>query len=569
MENLLISEQRQAQILAQAKFISRVMDASPDTIHIVNIITGTTVYINKVLLNDLGYSAEEIRMSQLEKKINELYHPDDLDRVNDFKENILKASDEDAIECEARMKARNGTWQWLRTRGKVFERDAAGHPEKYIGFSQNITGLKAFEEEKKNNAVLNDLNRAKTEFFSNVSHEFKTPLALILNPLEDLLGNAARNLSPPQLQKLQMVQRNALRLQRLVTTQLDFARVEAGRMDAVFQPTDLATYTEGLASNFRSLIEESGLKFNVLCNPTKEPVYVSRDMWEIIVFNLLSNAFKYTFSGKIEIKLRVIKKHVQLHVKDTGIGIANENVSKIFQRFERVEGVRARSAEGTGIGLALVKELVLFHGGTIKVKTAPGVGSTFIVTIPKGKSHLPARQILELDVTRSETLAPAYVAQASAWQRDDTTKKIKRQYLKSGANHSSKNKSTIIVVEDNRDMRDYLVSVISEEYTVIAVDGGERLLNIIEAGLNVDLIITDVMMPDMNGIELLKKIRETGADVPVMIISAKGDEQSRIEAMQHHASDYLAKPFSVNVLKGRIDLLLKRKKRAASFLTGP
>jgi PAS domain S-box-containing protein len=560
MENLFVTEQHRTQILAQAKFISRVMDATPDIIYIVNISTGTIVYINRVLLNDLGYSAEEIRLSQLENRIDELYHPDDLSRVIEYKDAILKASDADVIECEARMKARNGSWQWIRTRGKVFGRNAEGEPEKYIGFSQNITAIKALEQEKKNNALLADLDRAKTEFFNNVSHEFKTPLSLILNPLEDLLTNTSQNLSALQLQKLQMVHRNALRLQKLVTTQLDFARVEAGRMDAVFQPTDLATYTKGLASNFRSLIEGSGLKFNVDCEPTREFIYVSRDMWEIIVFNLLSNAFKYTLAGKIEIKLRVNKKHVQLHVRDTGIGIANENLSKIFERFARVEGMGARSAEGTGIGLSLVKALVVFHGGTIKVKSARGEGSTFIVTIPKGKSHLPARQILELDSTRSETLAGAYVAQASAWRDNLDPKKLKRQHSKEGTNHSQKNKPAIVVVDDNSDLRDYIISEISEDYNAIAAGSGEKLLDMIEAGVNVDLIITDVMMPGMNGIELLKKLRSTGSTVPVLVISARGDEQSRIAALQNDASDYLEKPFSVNVLKGRIDLILSKNK---------
>jgi PAS domain S-box-containing protein len=544
-------------VVAQADFISRVMDASPDIIYIANIHTGTTVYINKVLLTELGYSSEEIRTSQLEKKFSSLYHPDDLETVADFKNRLLDATDEATVEFEARMKAQNGAWQWIRTRGKVFQRDDDGNPEKYIGFSQNITANKTFEEERRQNNILTELNRVKTEFFSNVSHEFKTPLALILGPLEDLLANTGKTLQPAQVQKLQMVYRNALRLQKLATTQLDFSRLEAGRIEAVFQPTNLAAFTEGLVSNFRSLIEGVGMKLNVICQEVGEPIYVCRDMWETIVFNLLSNAFKYTFDGKISVSLRANKKHVRLHVSDTGIGISNDNVRRIFERFTRIDPARSRTTEGTGIGLALVQELIHLHGGTIKVKSTPGSGSTFIVTIPKGKKHLPPRQILELnDVKTKNIVADGFVEQSSGWLTDDVAT--------TNGNLSSEKlagRPTVMVVDDNRDMRDYLVNMLSTDYNVVVADQGVTALSLLESGPMPGLIISDIMMHEMDGIELLKELRssEKYRNLPVLMLSARADEESKSAAMKLVANDYLVKPFSAAVLKNRIKILLKEE----------
>jgi|GEM_PF-4077462 len=539
-------------ILAQANFISRVMETSPDVIHIVNITTGTTVYINKMLLSELGYSSEEIRTRQLEKTSDALYHPEDVPAVELFRTQIASASDEETIHMEARLKAHNGTWQWFRTRAKVFQRDEKNIPLKYIGFSQNITENKFLEEERNQNAILSELDRAKTEFFSNVSHEFRTPLALILGPLEDMLHNGEQNLSPLQIQKLQMIQRNGLRLQKLINTQLDFSRIEAGRMEAVFQPTQLARYTEDIASNFRSLIEAAGLTYVVKCRDPKEPIYVSRDMWEIIVLNLVSNAFKFTFEGRIEVILKVNKKHVQLHVHDTGIGISNDNLSRIFERFTRIEAVRSRAYEGTGIGLALVKELVAIHGGTIKVRSTPGKGTKFIVIIPKGKSHLPARQIYEFrnssgDVSYAET----FLQQAASWSAADARQKTSG-ILDIATKHA------LLIVDDNSDMRNYLETLLSENNQIILAENGMTAMELIQNGLSPDLIIADIMMPEMDGIEFLGRLKRDPktARIPVMMISARSAEDSKISALRNGADDYIVKPFSAQAVKERIEVLI-------------
>jgi signal transduction histidine kinase len=251
-----------------------------------------------------------------------------------------------------------------------------------------ITNARAYEEERKRAEALADIDRAKTAFFSNVSHEFRAPLTLILGPLEDEIRK-----NPKGREGLEIAHRNSLRLLKLVNTLLDFARIEAGRVDAVFEPTDLAAATAELAGVFRSAIESAGLQLVVNCPSLPEEVYVDREMWEKIVLNLLSNAFKFTFEGEIKVTLSLRNEHAELAVSDTGGGIPAAELSHIFERFHRVRGTRSRIHEGTGIGLSLVQELARTHGGEIQVRSVEGQGATFIVTIPTGFAHLPKEQV--------------------------------------------------------------------------------------------------------------------------------------------------------------------------------
>lgn len=255
-----------------------------------------------------------------------------------------------------------------------------------------VANARAFEEERKRAEALAELDRAKTLFFSNVSHEFRTPLTLMLGPVEDLLAGD-HVLSPEQRERIEILHRNALRLLKLVNTLLDFSRIEAGRVQAVYEPTALATLTADLASSFRSVIEKAGMRLTVNCPPLAEPVYVDREMWENLLLNLLSNAFKYTFEGEISVILRHHETTVEMSVKDTGIGIPAEELPHMFERFHRVKGSAGRTFEGTGIGLSLVQELVRLHGRSISVSSAPGKGSTFTVSLPLGTAHLPQERI--------------------------------------------------------------------------------------------------------------------------------------------------------------------------------
>jgi CheY-like chemotaxis protein len=343
-----------------------------------------------------------------------------------------------------------------------------------------------------------------------------------------------------------------------VNTQLDFSRIEAGRMDAVFQPTDLGKFTTDLVSNFRSLIEGAGIRFTVKCAETKDPVYVSRELWEQIVLNLLSNAFKYTFEGRIDVILKVNKKHVKLHVRDTGVGISKDNLPKIFERFTRVEPVRSRTSEGTGIGLTLVKELAALHGGTVKVKSKIGQGTTFAVVIPRGKSHLPAKQIFEFnDTNRNDSYVNNYIEEAAGWLSSSEKNKKRKGMAKSRSRTT--NRPTILIIDDNKDMRTYLANLLEDQCEIVLTDNAFKAMEEIKCELVPDLILLDLMLPDIDGIQLLRmlKLKSTTADTPVIILSAKATEDVKIMALRNKVSDFIAKPFSANDLKERINAHLQ------------
>ena len=284
-----------------------------------------------------------------------------------------------------------------------------------------LASARAYEQERQRAEALAELDRAKTTFFSNVSHEFRTPLTLMLGPLEEVLPEASERLSPEHHEQLIAVRRNGLRLLKLVNTLLDFSRMEAGRVQASYQPTDLAGFTSEIASAFDSAMDNAGLRFSVACQPLAEPVYVDRDMWEKIVLNLLSNALKFTFEGEVDLTLKPVDGAVELRVRDTGVGIPEEHRERMFERFHRIEGAAARTYEGTGIGLALVQELVKLHGGSVRVESAVGAGSTFTVTIPRGKEHLPAERIRPAQSLASTKIrAEAYIEEAQQWDGEES-----------------------------------------------------------------------------------------------------------------------------------------------------
>jgi signal transduction histidine kinase len=243
------------------------------------------------------------------------------------------------------------------------------------GTADALSNAHAYEEERKRAEALAELDRAKTAFFSNVSHEFRTPLTLMLGPVEELLDESHTDLSTSAKGQLEIVKRNGLRLLRLVNSLLDFSRIEAGRVQARYEPTDLSGFTAELASSFRSATQRAGLKLIVDCPALSEPAFVDHDMWEKVVLNLISNAFKFTFEGQIIVRVRQQGGAAELVVMDTGVGIPAEALPKLFERFYRVENMRSRTHEGSGIGLALVHELVKLHGGTVRADSKMGEGS--------------------------------------------------------------------------------------------------------------------------------------------------------------------------------------------------
>ncbi len=432
-----------------------------------------------------------------------------------------------------------------------------------------IANARAYEEERKRAEALAELDRAKTAFFSNVSHEFRTPLTLMLGPLEETLAGG-EGLSPADRERLEVTYRNSLRLLKLVNSLLDFSRIEAGRIQAVYEPVNLADYTAELASVFRSAIEKAGMRLVVNCPPLSQPVYVDREMWEKIVLNLLSNAFKFTFEGEIKVRLEQAGEMVELIVSDTGTGIPAEELPQLFERFFRVKGARGRSFEGSGIGLALVLELVKLHGGNVRVTSEFERGSAFTVSIPTGKTHLPADRIGAARPLASTSLrSEVYLEEALRWLPDAPQDGQPIEELISRPLEKQEHtglvslpqagpvagQKRILLADDNADMRDYLRRLLSESgYNIVATADGEAAL-VAARDQSFDLVLTDVMMPKLDGFGLLKALRadDRTATTPVILLSARAGEESRVEGLEKGADDYLVKPFSARELLARVE----------------
>ena len=435
----------------------------------------------------------------------------------------------------------------------------------YYGFldlvARNVTGsltsANAHEQERARADGLAELDRAKTTFMTNISHEFRTPLTLMLGPLEDEL--AERSLSPTRRERLSMVHRNGLRLLRLVNSLLDFSRTESGRVQPKFQATNLAAFTAELAGLFRYTIEAAGLDFKVDCDSLPEPAFVDREMWERIVMNLLSNAFKHTFEGGISLGLRRRGDQVELEVRDTGVGIPADALPHLFERFRRVSDTPSRTIEGTGIGLALIQELAHRHGGEVTVESEQGSGSSFVVTIPGGRAHIPAELVTDGGQSATASgLAASQVEEAAGWITlgDGATD------VDDVADHPVRARGgfrpRILVVDDNADMRRHLVQMLEPVYEIVTAPDGALAL---EAALASppDLVLTDVMMPLLDGFGLLAALREDPrtSTTPVIMLSARAGEEAAVDGIRAGVDDYLAKPFTAQELIVRISRSLE------------
>ncbi|MEH2169817.1 MAG: ATP-binding protein [Nostoc sp.] len=546
---------------------------------------------------------------------------------------------------------------------------------------QRIREQAAREEECQRAESLAELDRAKTLFFSNVSHEFRTPLTLILAPLQDALSDSVNPLTSSQREQLELAHRNSLRLLKLVNTLLDFSRIEADGLKANYEPTDLSTYTAELASVFRSAIENANLQLVVDCPPLPDPIFVDREMWEKIVLNLLSNALKFTFEGIISVSLKfkantvdqeareqgagsreqgagsreqgagsreqgagsreqgagsreqgtgnreqgagsreqgareknfpLCPPHpaplpllhapclfVELMVSDTGVGISASELPHLFERFYQVKGAKGRSYEGSGIGLSLVQELVKRHGGAIAVTSAVDQGTTFTVTIPTGIAHLPADQIWVASTLASTAVtANTFVDEALRWLPEESTEfqlqnsevhaqsskvhaqslevhpqslEVQAQSLEVQAQSSKR--ARILLVDDNADIRRYLRRLLNQYYEVETVNDGLAALTAIRRGGSAkvyDLVLADVMMPRMDGFELLRSLRASPdtQTIPIILLSARAGEESRVEGLETGADDYLIKPFSARELLARVNanLQLAQLRREAVY----
>ena len=411
--------------------------------------------------------------------------------------------------------------------------------------SKSVSDAQAFEKERKRAEALAELDRAKTAFFSNVSHEFRTPLTLMLGPLEDTLAEGPLQLGGDNIDRLETVHRNGMRLLKLVNSLLDFSRIEAGRMQAVYEAVDLTLLTGELASIFRSAVERAGLYFRLALDPISEPVYVDQEMWEKIVLNLISNAFKFTFTGEIRVALKEVGDAVEFSVTDSGSGIPSSEIPRLFERFNRVEGAKGRSFEGSGIGLALVQELVKMQGGSISVQSQLDEGSTFTVSIPKGKAHLAADRIGARRAVSTGLRTDSYVEEAARWLPDPEAA--------AGSRDDGFELPLIVLADDNADMRDYAARLLRSEYRVEVANDGRQALEVVRAS-KPDLVLTDVMMPVLDGFGLLAEIRADAdiCSVPVVMLSARAGEEARVEGLDAGADDYLVKPFTARELLARV-----------------
>ncbi|WP_460905856.1 response regulator [Paraburkholderia jirisanensis] len=462
----------------------------------------------------------------------------------------------------------------------------------------------AYEEERRRAEALAEIDRAKTTFFSNISHEFRTPLTLMLGPLEELLARP-QPMPGDGRELVEVTHRNSVRLLKLVNALLDFSRIEAGRIQIHPQPTDLATFTGELASLFRSAIESAGMTLVIDCAPLPRLVELDRDMWEKIVLNLLSNAFKFTLSGTITVSVKPAgDDSVEVCVSDTGIGIAEHELPRLFERFYRVEGAAGRSVEGSGIGLALVQELVRLNGGEIRVDSRPGVGSCFAVTLPAGPAAAqPAAVQGGVASARATTSrqAQSYVEAALRWlpgsdggngagsdavsgafsgemgalqglaadADTDATSAFNAASTSAradGAAARGGDAGRVLVVDDNADLRDYMRRILSAAgHDVRVADDGVAALEAARLSAP-DLVVSDVMMPRLDGFGLLRELRADDAlrETPVLLLSARAGEEAKVGGLESGADDYLTKPFSARELLARVqgNLQLARLRHA-------
>jgi len=404
---------------------------------------------------------------------------------------------------------------------------------------------------------LAELNRTKTEFFANVSHEFRTPLTLMLLPLEQL--GAGPGLALPA-EDARQVHRNTLRLLRLVNNLLSFAELEQSRVRPALEAVDdLAGLTADLASVFRSAMERAGLSFTVDCPPLGRPVQADPQMWETIVLNLVSNAFKHTFTGDVTVRLIARSGHAELVVADTGTGITEEEIPHLFTRFHRVQGAKARSREGSGIGLALVQQLVQLHHGSIRVRSTPGAGSTFTVWVPYNQNRVrkPAGAADRAELAEiSARTRQAFAEEADQWLAGDALPAGIAEAAEplGSAFPAPGTRSAVLVVDDNGDLRRYLRGLLADRYDIRTAADGAQALHVL-AEHPADLVLADVMLPELDGLELIQRIRTDPAlrATPVILLTALAAPESVMRALAAGAHDYIVKPFTARELIARIE----------------
>lgn len=402
--------------------------------------------------------------------------------------------------------------------------------------STALTASYAFEMERRRVAALAEADEAKTRLLENVGHEFRTPLTLLAGPLETLRASTTSSLSDSDKDSLDVVHRAATRLRRLVDDLLDVVSADAGQLRARLEPTDLSAVTRDCASMFSAVASVQGLELDI---DAAEDVVVLTDgeMWSKVVFNLLANAVKYTPAGRICVRLAAEEQTIRLVVTDTGLGIPAEDLPRIFDRFHRVERSGAHSIEGSGIGLALVSNLVTALSGRIEVDSEEGFGSTFTVVVP--------RRPVEASVPVARPVVGA--------------DSVSAMFSSIEAAEVSTDRADILLVEDNIDMRNYLVRLLIDEGWTVTTAGDVDTALDRAREMTPGLVLSDVMLPGRSGLELVHEIRRD-ADVqrvPVILLTARAGTDFVLEGLGRGADDYVVKPFHDRELVARVRVHLE------------
>jgi signal transduction histidine kinase/DNA-binding response OmpR family regulator len=432
------------------------------------------------------------------------------------------------------------------------------------------------------NEKLRELDQLKTDFFANVSHELRTPLTLSLGPLESLLK---KEHASDEEQNLQALHRNQLRLLGLINQLLDLAKVESGGSQGEFSRQDVVALIHTVVGEVEKAAQAKGLEIELVAPSEPVWLYVDREKLEQVMLNLLSNAFKFTDrGGRIVVSVREEGDSAQISVSDSGVGIAEDKLHAIFDRFAQADGSETRKYAGTGIGLALVKSHVELHGGTIDVESEPGTGTTFTISLRHGKAHLApgqtreateaaamtsgkVRQIAEFQAEPEEELEPEQPADAAGQREADESTNEDADWLPSVVDLNGA-KPRVLVVDDTADMRRYLASLLTPDYEVRTANDGSEGLRETKAW-DPDLVVSDVMMPVMSGPDMCKAIKRGGGRLsrtPVVLVTARAEEQTKLRGLDYGADDYLLKPFLQEELLLRVrNLVTKRRQERALF----
>lgn len=396
-------------------------------------------------------------------------------------------------------------------------------------------------------ALEQKISDIKLRFFTNISHELRTPLTLIAGPIEHILQNAT--LDNETHEQLVLVEKNTNRMLRLINQILDFRKIQHKKMKMQVQQIDIVSFARHIMENFYSIANEQQIEFTLESTQPILNLWADADKLEKTLFNLLSNAFKYTPQGK-QIKLDIAEdeRHIHISVKDKGIGIAEHKQKNLFMRFENIVDKNLFNQPTTGIGLSLVKELVEMHKGQISLESKPGEGSSFTISLPKGKAHFdPDTEFILTDYVINEH-------SNKEWDSAITT-------LTEEASPDTE-KESLLLVEDNNELRYFLKTIFINHFHIIEAENGEEGFTKAKE-VTPDIIISDLMMPQMDGIEMMRALRNeiTTSHIPIVLLTAKSNIESRIESMELGADDYITKPFSAAYLKARIFNLLEQRKK--------